>query len=115
MSTKTTYSSPQYKVSSKILRILLRSGRVEGPDVIHRHSFIFGQGFEDGDDGVEKAQELGVGVWSDHGMQLVDVVVVELGAGCGGGIEVLGGHDGVSFLDLLVIGRVGDCNNGPVL
>jgi hypothetical protein len=86
-----TYSSPHDKVLSKVLPVL-GGGRVEGLSVVLGHGGVFGQGFEEGDGGVEEPFVCRVGVFGHHGGELVDVVVVEIGAGCGGGVEVLGGH-----------------------
>jgi hypothetical protein len=87
---QTTYSSPHDKVPSKVLPVLLGGGRVEGLSVVLGHGGVFGQGFEEGDGGVEEPFVCRVGVFGDYGGEFVDVVVVEVGAGCGGGVEVWG-------------------------
>lgn len=92
--TGSTHSSPHNKVPSKVLAVLLRGRRVEGLGVVLRHRRVFGQGFEEGDVGVEEPLPGRVGVGElgcHHGRQLVDLVVVEVGAGCGRGVEGLGG------------------------
>jgi hypothetical protein len=82
-----TYSSPHDKVPGKVLPVLLRSRRVEGLRVVLSHCGVFAQGLEEGDGGVEETFVLRVSIARDHDGQLIDVLVVELGAGCRGGVE----------------------------